>query len=211
MALLLGIRSRSLSMIIRGHDGKILLSRSMLTSRFVVGRRGRDQLKSFSRKNYYIRLGMTFLGGVYCLSTFNHADCAEKYPNNDSADNKGDNPRDPISILIATYSPMLNKLGLSGAVGICAGYASKRIGKEFAFVVGCGFLVLQYLNDKGYISIKYDKAKQDIIQAVDTDGDGQFTAKDILFYWKKIKHIMINQLPASSGFLTGFAIGIMYM
>ena len=57
----------------------------------------------------------------------------------------GGNNNDPISSAITSLSPMINKLGMGGLLGICSGYAFKRFGKEVAFVVGCGFIVLQVL------------------------------------------------------------------
>jgi uncharacterized membrane protein (Fun14 family) len=70
------------------------------------------------------------------------------------------------------------EIGLAAMSGVCSGYASVKIGKSIAFVVGCGFLILQGLSYAGYIDIGWEQIEKDTIKALDADGDGKLSGKD---------------------------------
>ena len=72
--------------------------------------------------------------------------------------------------------------------GYCSGYASKQIGKAIALMIGTGFMAVKAAAYSGYLDVKWNKVQEDVTKLVDADGDGKLTQKDVLVYWKKIKH-----------------------
>ena len=52
---------------------------------------------------------------------------------------------------------------------------------------------------------------QDAFKVIDTDGDGKFTSEDIKAYWRGLKKLLTQGLPSSSGFVTGFVVGVKYL
>lgn len=65
---------------------------------------------------------------------------------------KSDSPLDDLSSgnfseifnkYFGQYSDQINQLGYSGIVGVCSGYAFKRVSKEIAFAIGGVFVFLQ--------------------------------------------------------------------
>lgn len=77
-----------------------------------------------------------------------------------------------------------------------------------AFVAGLGFMVLQGLAYKGFIDVNWKEVEKSVVDAVDTDNDGQITEKDLRRYWDKIKTILTNNIPDASGFGLGFMFGL---
>ena len=57
-------------------------------------------------------------------------------------DNHDDN-NDSVTNLIDVYSPIINEIGFGTILGVCSGYALKKVGKFAAFVVGGVFIVAQ--------------------------------------------------------------------
>jgi len=45
---------------------------------------------------------------------------------------------------------------------------------------------------------------------IDTDGDGEITAKDLTKYWRKAKAVLAHAVPSAGGFAGGFALGVYY-
>jgi uncharacterized membrane protein (Fun14 family) len=41
----------------------------------------------------------------------------------------GENDSDPVSSAMSAFQPILTQLGFSGVMGMCSGYAAKKIGK----------------------------------------------------------------------------------
>jgi hypothetical protein len=136
MALVLGVRSRILFSISRRNS---TISPINLTWKFLRN----DGKKLLTQRGVRASLGFGFLSGIYLFSNrMNAAHCADN-ENSSSSNDKDPKKLDPVSSLIEQFSPLINRLGLGGLIGVCAGYASKRIGKEFAFYAGCGFIILQ--------------------------------------------------------------------
>ncbi len=117
---------------------------------------------------------------------------------------------DPFDAAIESYGPLLQEAGIGGAAGLVTGLATKKIGEWVAVVLGTGFITLQALNYTGYVKVNWDKAKKDAIKAMDADGDGRFTIKDVKAYWKRFQHVMTFGLPSSAGFGMGFLIGLQH-
>ena len=127
MALVIGLRTRALLYLSKERGASLF--RSVARAKSCMTKRASRRLASFG----------VLSTGIYVFLNFETARCTnDDYPNGDPNDKP-----DPISELINKFSPAINKLGVGGLIGICTGYASKRIGKEFAFMFGVGYLVLQ--------------------------------------------------------------------
>jgi hypothetical protein len=46
------------------------------------------------------------------------------------------------------------------------------------------------------------------VAALDTDGDGKLTVKDLQHYWKKLVVVLTYRLPSSAGFTAGIILGL---
>eukprot|EP00735_Rhodelphis_limneticus_P005601 TRINITY_DN1751_c0_g1::TRINITY_DN1751_c0_g1_i1::g.25145::m.25145 TRINITY_DN1751_c0_g1::TRINITY_DN1751_c0_g1_i1::g.25145 ORF type:complete len:213 (-),score=58.63,sp/Q4RY26/FUND1_TETNG/37.76/1e-08,FUN14/PF04930.10/1.5e+03,FUN14/PF04930.10/5e-20,EF-hand_7/PF13499.1/0.003,EF-hand_5/PF13202.1/0.046,EF-hand_6/PF13405.1/0.058,EF-hand_1/PF00036.27/0.13,DUF543/PF04418.7/0.2,DUF543/PF04418.7/4.2e+03,EF-hand_8/PF13833.1/0.26 TRINITY_DN1751_c0_g1_i1:413-1051(-) len=112
-----------------------------------------------------------------------------------------------ISGVISDLGP---KLSLGMVMGVCSGYALKRIGQNVAMAVGVGFMSLQGLAYMGYIDIKWGKVAGDVEKALDTDGDGKLTQADAKNAFNKLLSILTAGLPGASGFASGMYIGVKY-
>lgn len=101
------------------------------------------------------------------------------------------------------------QLGVSGILGVCSGYAVKRLGKEAMFVSGSVFIFAQSLAFVGWISIHYSKIFSDIAKLLlDVDGDGKVDFNDIKAFFKKALHAVTIGLPSTGSFYYGFTIGL---
>lgn len=99
--------------------------------------------------------------------------------------------------MVDILAPLLTQLGIGGVAGLCVGFALKKIGKLFAFLLGIAFLGLQILAYKGIININYGALEEWGRGVIGQVGqlEGIFTA-------------MIANLPFAASFLVGLAIGI---
>ena len=95
-------------------------------------------------------------------------------------------------------------------MGICSGVALKRLGNEFAVIIGMGFVCLQGLSYMGYITIDYNKVANDAKKLADADGDGKLTVKDLHILWNQFKNIVTYNLPSAGGFSAGFVLGVYF-
>jgi uncharacterized membrane protein (Fun14 family) len=123
-------------------------------------------------------------------------------------ENKDIDPVDPVNQVIEGLTPILAKLGFGGIMGYCSGLALKKIGKAVAFMIGVGFIFLQTLAYKGYITIDWDQIKLSLHKTVDATGDGKVDAEDLKAYWQKVKKILTQNVPNAGGFSIGFLYGV---
>ena len=63
---------------------------------------------------------------------------------------------------------------------------------------------------KGMVDIDYRQVEDQVTSILDADGDGELTSKDAIIWWRKLKGILTQHLPSTSGFSAGFAMGIYY-
>lgn len=75
---------------------------------------------------------------------------------------------DIMGKLIEKSKPHLSKLSFGGVVGYCSGAAAKKIGKAISVLVGLAFITVQSAVYSGYISVDWDKVKDDAVAKVDT-------------------------------------------
>lgn len=78
------------------------------------------------------------------------------------------NDIDPVNQLIEKAKPQISKLTFGGVVGYCSGAAAKKVGKAIAVLAGLTFIAIQSAVHTGYISVDWDKIKDDAVAKVDT-------------------------------------------
>mmetsp|Transcript_12857 Transcript_12857/g.43542 ORF Transcript_12857/g.43542 Transcript_12857/m.43542 type:complete len:207 (+) Transcript_12857:34-654(+) len=133
-------------------------------------------------------------------------------PPTGSAPKKDDPEMDSfIDKVSGMITSAMTRLGMGGLLGFCAGVALRRATKEAAFVAGSAFIFLQVLAWRGYIEIKWQRIRGDVICAVDTDGDGEITAKDVKHYVRRLFGVLVYQLPSTSGFGLGLVYGFKFV
>ena len=58
----------------------------------------------------------------------------------------------------------------------------------------------QTLRYFGYINVDWKKVKGDIVKAVDTDGDGHVTQRDVVAHWKRLIAVLSFNIPGRAAF-----------
>jgi uncharacterized membrane protein (Fun14 family) len=79
--------------------------------------------------------------------------------------NKPDN--DALETALEKLKPILSKLSFGMFAGYTSGYATKKIGKVAAVLVGVGFIFLQSLASAGYIEIDWLKVQDTAVKKLD--------------------------------------------
>lgn len=92
--------------------------------------------------------------------------------------------------------------------GYCSGFALKKVGKIVSVIFGLGFMSLQTLSYYGYVKVNHQQIEQDITDMFDLNKDGKFDAKDTAIAQNQLMKILQFNLPAGSGFVTGFIGGL---
>lgn len=111
--------------------------------------------------------------------------------------------------LISLVTPIFNKLGYGGILGLCVGYTVKETGKIAAYFIGGTFIFLKGLQYAGFIEIKWENIKNYLIRNIDTDGDGTLGISDLTNYTRKFMKIMVFEAPIAGGFATGFYMSLL--
>jgi uncharacterized membrane protein (Fun14 family) len=93
--------------------------------------------------------------------------------------------------------PLLTQLGAGGVVGLCIGYALKKIAKIVAFIIGVFSLGLIYLESQGLISVDW--------LGVEAWGN---TALASLGQMEGVLGAILSNLPFAGGAVIGFSIGV---
>jgi len=116
--------------------------------------------------------------------------------------------KDILERALDKLKPVLANLSFGAVMGYCSGSAMKKVGRSLAFVVGVGFIGLQSAVSAGYISVDWQSIKNGAILTLDVNKDGKVDSKDLSEFWKKLKAILTNKVPAAGGFSMGFLYGI---
>lgn len=90
-------------------------------------------------------------------------------------------------------------LGFGGLVGAVVGYASKKITKLAALLLGLLFILVQVMVFMGWIAVDW-VAVQTFAEAAWTNPQGHTLAE-------RAWHILTANLPFGGGFVAGFLIG----
>jgi len=94
------------------------------------------------------------------------------------------------------------------AAGFCMGYAAKKSLKIVAFGSGIMLLSLQALAYQGYIKTSWADISDDFTAALDANGDGVIDSEDAKIWWSKASTIVGYNLPAGSGWMGGWVMGL---
>jgi uncharacterized membrane protein (Fun14 family) len=94
-------------------------------------------------------------------------------------------------------SPLLTQLGVGGVVGLCIGYALKKIAKIVAVIIGIFSLGLIYLESQGLISVDW--------LGVEAWGN---TALASLGQMEGVLGTLLSNLPFAGGVIIGLGIGV---
>ncbi len=122
--------------------------------------------------------------------------------------NDGSGDEDDIGILARALGPVGGDITMGAIVGFASGFSLKKIGKAAAFFIGLSFLASQTLSHMGYLQIDWRLIERQLLSLLDLDGDAQLTRRDLEIWWGKFKAAMTHQLPSTTGFVTGFALGL---
>jgi len=93
----------------------------------------------------------------------------------------------------------LSGLGFGGLVGAAVGYASKKVTKLVALVLGLCFILVQVMVFMGWIDVDW-VAVQNSAESAWSNGQGHTLAEHA---WQ----ILTANLPFGGGFVAGFLIG----
>lgn len=115
-----------------------------------------------------------------------------------------------VDMIIASFGKVASRMGFGGACGFCAGYAVQQVSKIVAMWLGLIFVLLQTLAYYDYIEIKWAKLKKALTSLVDTDGDGEFSAKDMKTVLMGCFKVLKHNLPQASSFAPGFYYGLRF-
>ncbi len=94
-------------------------------------------------------------------------------------------------------TPLVTQLGVGGIIGLCIGFALKKIAKIAAAVIGIFSLGLIYMESQGMITVDW--------LGVETWGD---TALAGLGQAEGALGAFLANLPIAGGAVVGFALGI---
>ncbi len=98
----------------------------------------------------------------------------------------------------ASYlTPLITQLGAGGIIGLCIGYALKKMAKLVAVIVGLFSLGLIYLESQGLISVDW--------LGVEAWGN---TALSSLGQLEGTLGTILANLPFAGGAIVGFGIGV---
>ncbi len=94
-------------------------------------------------------------------------------------------------------TPLITQLGAGGIIGLCIGYALKKMAKIVAAIVGLFSLGLIYLESQGLISVDW--------LGVEAWGN---TALSSLGQLEGVLGTVLANLPFAGGAIVGFGIGV---
>lgn len=92
-------------------------------------------------------------------------------------------------------------------MGVCSGFALKKVSKVGAVALGGLFVLLQCASYSGYIDVNYQKLQRDMTDYLDLNHDGVLDTKDLDSLYKSVMKVLEFSLPAGSGYAAGFLVG----
>lgn len=94
-------------------------------------------------------------------------------------------------------TPLITQLGVGGIIGLCIGYALKKVAKIVAAIIGLFTLGLIYMETQGLISVDW--------LGVEAWGN---TALGSLGQMEGTLGVVLSNLPFAGGAIVGFGLGI---
>lgn len=97
---------------------------------------------------------------------------------------------------------------LTGALfGYCSGFATRCISKSAALLFGVSYIGLQWLNYKGYVSVRWSNVAATLENRMDLNKDGVVDKKDFEIARKRAMEVLTFHLPSTTGFVFGYLYG----
>lgn len=94
-------------------------------------------------------------------------------------------------------APIVYQLGIGGVLGFFIGYATKKLTKLIAVLIGVFAVVLIYLGYQGVISINYDRLVETLQGLLGAAGQASAILTPV-----------IANLPFAGSFIAGAAVGL---
>ncbi|TPX38321.1 hypothetical protein SmJEL517_g00309 [Synchytrium microbalum] len=117
----------------------------------------------------------------------------------------------PVEQIHINKSPATGQeIGLAAVMGVSSGYATKKIAKGSALVLGLTFIGFQALSHTGVIQINWNQIEKYMVARVDQDGDGKLTSRDVQLAAGRFIHLLSSDLPSSGAFAASFWLGFRY-
>ncbi|CAK9043619.1 unnamed protein product [Durusdinium trenchii] len=105
--------------------------------------------------------------------------------------------------------PFGQTVSVGGLMGVCSGFALKKVGKLAAGLFGGLFCLQQALAYQGYVTVNWSKVEKDLTEVLDVNKDGKLDAGDVNEgYTKVLKVLQSNTAGLSGGFAGGFLLGV---
>ncbi|KAJ3202317.1 hypothetical protein HDU67_000644 [Dinochytrium kinnereticum] len=104
----------------------------------------------------------------------------------------------------------VGEISMAALFGATAGFATKKITKTGALILGVSFMSLQALAHADIIKINWPRIEKMVIGEVDLDKDGKFTHNDIKIGAMRLMHNLTQDLPSAGGFAAAFIVGFRY-
>lgn len=121
-----------------------------------------------------------------------------------------DTTEDVVTTTIDQFKPIISKIGFGTVLGYCSGMVMKKVSQSIGILLGTTFIGLQIAVSMGYIDVKWDKVSDGIQAKIDVTNDGTIDTKDMKEYWKKVKSVLMENIPSASGFSCGLLYGVRY-
>ena len=105
------------------------------------------------------------------------------------------------------------QLGVGSICGFTSGYALKKVGKTVAVGVGLAFIGLQVAQYYGVVkrdAVDWEDMDRRLREALDTDGDGQVTRRDLEVHLRSVIDFLGAELPSGAAFAVAFIAGLRY-
>lgn len=94
-------------------------------------------------------------------------------------------------------TPIVSEIGIGGVGGFVVGYAVKKVAKIVVIALGLGFVALQYLAYKRFITIDYALMRDWMLKMMGQTTELQPLVTDIIVH-----------IPFGASFAAGFYIGL---
>jgi len=100
-----------------------------------------------------------------------------------------------LDILNFILTPVVGYAAVGGVIGFASGYALKKGAKFAVLLLGLGFILLEYLQLKGAVTIDYDSLRA--------------LGMSLLGKLSEIQHMLVSVgIPIGASFIAGFSLGL---
>ncbi|KAJ3104603.1 hypothetical protein HDU96_008867 [Phlyctochytrium bullatum] len=122
----------------------------------------------------------------------------------------GAKPAGAISPRFDASPANFGEISMAALFGATAGFATKKLTKTGALILGVSFMSLQALAHADIIKINWPRIEKLVVGEVDLDKDGKFTQNDVKIAGMRLIHNLTQDLPSAGGFAAAFVLGFRY-